>query len=50
MMPDDQNPHGVTHDAKEKMVGKAMQIDAAKVTFANRKRLGPGCGLLHEDP
>ena len=50
MMPDYQNPHCVAHDTEEKMVRKSMQIDAAKVALANRERLWPVCGLLHEVP
>ena len=49
-MADDQNPHSIAHDAKEKVVGKALQIDAAKVAHAYRERLGPFRGLLHEQP
>ena len=47
---DDQNSHCIAHDAKEKMVGKAMQVHAAKVALANRTRPGSVCGPLHEVP
>lgn len=49
-MADDQNPHSVTHDAKEEVVGKALQVDTTKVARADRERLGSFRSLLHEHP
>ena len=48
MMSDDENPDCVAGDAKEKVVGKAMEVHAAKVALTNGKRFGPLCRVHHE--
>ena len=50
MMSDDENPHRIANDAKQKMVWKTMEADAAKIALADGKRLGPLCRLRHEAP
>ncbi len=37
MMPDDKNAYNVPDDAKQKVVREPMEIDAAKISLANRK-------------
>jgi hypothetical protein len=35
------NPHDVVDDTKREMIGKPLQVHAAKTTFANREGLRP---------
>ena len=50
MMSHNQNPHRIGDDAKQKMVREAMQVDAAKIALADRKRAGFRRGLQHQTP
>jgi hypothetical protein len=50
MMSHDKDPHGIADDAKQKVVGKAMEVHAAKVALTDGKRFGPLCRLQHEVP
>src|SRR5262249_18649291 len=50
VMTDNQNANHIPNDAKEKMIGKPLKVDAANITLADRKRLRSGCRLVHEMP
>ena len=50
VMTHNQNANDITNDAKEKMIGKPLKVDAANITLANRKGLRSGCRLVHEMP
>ena len=49
-MSDNQNPHRIADNAKEKMIRKPMQAGAAKIARADGKRFGPLRRLHHEMP
>lgn len=41
MMTNNQDPHGIANDTKQKVVWETMEVDASKVTLPEGKRLGP---------
>ena len=44
----DENPHDIANDAKQEMIGEALQVHAAEITRANREGFRPLGGLLHQ--
>lgn len=50
MVANDEVPNHVAEDAKQKVVWKAVQVDAAKVAPVNGERFEPLGGVEHEAP
>jgi hypothetical protein len=47
MVAHDENSHDIANNTKQEMIGEAVQIYAAEITFANTEGFRPLGGLLH---
>ena len=50
MVSNNEDAHCIADDAKQKMEGKAMKVDAAKIALANGERIGLLRRLQSEAP